>query len=370
MNPSRPAERVIVTVDQATPEWLTAVLKRAGALGSGSVSDVVAEPARSVWATIAKLRLEYTQDARGEMPRRLFLKLVNAAAGEQLDGPGYGFGPSEVDYYVRDYRGIERVPLVRCYDAAYSPGLRRYHVLMDDLSPTHVVGIDRPVTLEHGLALAEGLAALHARWWGSDRLASCGKSLPSVQQIERYVGIPRPGMEPVIDYCKDELKPHWAGAIREVFARHPQAMSDRTRDGNGFTLIHGDVNRTNILVPREGDRPLYVIDRQPFDWMLTTWLATYDLSLPIVLWWDVETRRKHEFRILRHYHDHLVRRGITNYSMDQLVGDYRLSVMMGLYVAAEWCWDGIREDKVWIWKPKLMRTLTAVDDLECRSLWA
>jgi hypothetical protein len=111
-----------------------------------------------------------------------------------------------------------------------------------------------------------------------------------------------------------------------------------------------------------------VIDRQPFDWSLTTWLATYDLALPIVLWWDVETRRKHEARVLRHYHEHLVRRGIAGYSMAQLVDDYKLSAMMGIYVAAEWCWDGIREDKVWIWKPKLMRTLTAIDDLQCLDL--
>lgn len=258
--------------------------------------------------------------------------------------------------------------MVRCYDAGYSPELRRYHVLMDDLSPTHVVGTDRPVTLEHGLALAEGLATLHAHWWGTERLASGRKSPPNALQIERYVGISRPGMEPIIDYCKDELQPHWARAIREVFDRHPTPMSRRTRDGNGFTLIHGDVNRTNIMVPREGDRPLYIIDRQPYDWMLVTWLATYDLALPIVLWWDVETRRKHESRVLQHYHEYLARKGIADYSMDQLVDDYRLSVMMGIYVAAEWCWDGIREDTAWIWKPKLLRTLTAIDDLGCLDL--
>jgi hypothetical protein len=54
--------------------------------------------------------------------------------------------------------------------------------------------------------------------------------------------------------------------------------------------------------------------------------------------------------------------------MAQLVDDYKLSAMMGIYVAAEWCWDGIREDTVWIWKPKLMRTLTAIDDLGCLDL--
>ena len=147
-------------------------------------------------------------------------------------------------------------------------------------------------------------------------------------------------------------------------------MVERTEDSSGFTLIHGDVNRTNILVPIQGDRPLYIIDRQPFDWSLITWLATYDLSLPMVLWWDVETRRKYEPQVLRHYHDHLIRNGIRGYSMEQLLADYRMSALMGVYVATEWCRNGVREDQVWIWKPKLERTLIAFDDLDCRTLWS
>jgi hypothetical protein len=30
---------------------------------------------------------------------------------------------------------------------------------------------------------------------------------------------------------------------------------------------------SNILVPRQGDRPIYLIDRQPFNWSLTAWLG-------------------------------------------------------------------------------------------------
>ena len=70
-----------------------------------------------------------------------------------------------------------------------------------------------------------------------------------------------------------ELEPHWLAAIRALYAKHPPAMIERTRDDNGFTLIHGDVGHNNILVPRHGDQPIYIIDRQPFNWSLTTWLG-------------------------------------------------------------------------------------------------
>ena len=68
-------------------------------------------------------------------------------------------------------------------------------------------------------------------------------------------------------------------------------MIECTRDGNGFRLIHGDINPGNLLISHKGFDPIYIIDRQPFDWSLTTWLGVYNLSYFIVHWWDIDTRR-------------------------------------------------------------------------------
>ncbi len=157
--------------------------------------------------------------------------------------------------------------------------------------------------------------------------------------------------------------------MRELFERHPAAMVDRAGDGNGFTLIHGDVNHNNVLVPRQGDRPLYLIDRQPFDWSLTTWLGVYDLAYAIVLEWEVEARRRLEMRVLEHYHDQLTRRGVRGYAWPQLLRDYRLSVAMCVYVAVEWCRGGVNEEWAPTWLPMLQKSMTACDDLDCRALW-
>src|SRR5262249_57745687 len=88
----------------------------------------------------------------------------------KTDGGDCAFGPSEVTYYTRDYVDVEDALLVRCYDAAYSEAKQRYHLLLDDLSETHCAAYRKMPTLTHGLALAEGLAAMHARWWGAHRL--------------------------------------------------------------------------------------------------------------------------------------------------------------------------------------------------------
>jgi len=356
-------DKVITRIDQVTPEWLTSVLASRGALTHGAVAAFDVDTGRGNWSTSASLKVRYVDGSQGALPQRLFLKMVN------VDLEAESFGPSEVTYYTRDYAGVEGAPLVRCYDAAFSEELQRYHVLLDDLSGTHVEATKKAPTLEYGLALAEGLAAMHARWWGAQRLSEAGATLHSARHIRRFVDIAEPGAAHILNRFSAELEPHWPEAIRALYAKHPQAIIERTQDDNGFTLIHGDVGHNNILVPRDGDRPIYIIDRQPFDWSLTTWLGVYDLAYAIVLDWEVETRRRLEIPILRRYHEQLIQKGIHGYAWEQLYEDYRLSVAMGVYIATEYCRGGVNERWVSAWLPMLRRSLTACDDLDCRELW-
>ncbi len=349
---------VITHIDQVTPEWLTAVLRRSGALSGGAVEAFEVDAGRGNWSTSGALRLRYSAGAAGERPPRLFLKLVDTDLGD-----GEFFGPSEVNYYTRDYLDVPDAPLLRCYDGRYSPTLQRYHLLLEDISPTHTIACERTPTLEYGLALADAFAVLHARWWGADRLAEAEAPIHDAAHIRRFVAIAEPGAGHIIRELSGELSSHWPGMIRDLFARHPQTMIARGGDLNGFTLIHGDAGCYNIMVPRDGWRPLYLIDRQPFDWSLSKWLGAYDLAYAIALDWDVEARRRWEQPILRHYHAALIRRGIRDYGWEQLWDDYRLCVAMGVYIAVEYCRGGVNPDTQWVWLPMLRRALTALDDL-------
>jgi len=357
-----PAE-VITHLEQVTPEWLTAVLSNSDALTTGAVAAFDVDRGRGNWSTNAHLNVRYVNGSQGALPQRLFLKLVNTDLEDE------SFGPSEVTYYTRDYAGVQDAPLVRCYNAAYSEEMQRYHLLLDDLSETHVEASKKAPTLAYGLALAEGLAAMHARWWGAQRLAEAGTPIHNAKHIRRFVEIAEPGVGHILNQFSAKLESHWPAAIRALYAKHPQAIIQRTQDDNGFTLIHGDVGCTNILVPRDGDRPIYIIDRQPFDWSLTTWLGVYDLAYAIVLDWEIETRRRLELPILKHYHNQLIKKGVTGYSWKRLFDDYRLSAAMGVYIATEYCRGGVNERQIMYWLPKLQRSLTACDDLACHELW-
>jgi hypothetical protein len=356
-------DSVITSVSQVTSEWLTSVLLSSGAVTKGAVDSFDVEADEGNWSTNASLSVRYVKGSRGDLPSELFLKIVNTDLDDEF------FGPSEVNYYRRDYADVEDAPLIRCYDAAFSEEEQCYHLLLDDLSETHIEAAEKIPTLEYGLALAEALAVMHARWWGALRLAEAGAQIHSAQHIQRFVDIAEPGAGHIINQFSAELEPHWPEAIRTLFANHPRAIIKRTKNDNGFTLVHGDVGHNNILVPRDGDRPIYIIDRQPFNWSLTTWLGVYDLAYAIVLDWRVETRRRLEMAMLRRYHERLLEGGVEGYSWDQLYDDYRLSVAMGVYIATEYCRGGINERWITSWLPMLQRSLTACDDHRSSELW-
>ena len=355
--------KVITSIDQVSVDWLTSVLAKSGALTHGEVTSFEFGTGQGNWSNSAKIFITYNDVAKGTLPKRLFLKMVNTDLGDEY------FGDSEVTYYTRDYVDVHEAPLLNCYDAAYSRELNRYHVLLDDVSETHVPAAEKEPTLEFGLALAEGLATLHAHWWGAKRLAEAAAPIHSENYIQHFVDIAAPGVEHITKRFSSELKPHWTEAMRELYAKHPQALIKRARDLNGFTLIHGDVGSYNIMVPRQGAHPIYIIDRQPFDWSLTTWLGVYDLAYAIVLDWDIETRRRYEVLILKRYHEHLIKNGVSDYSWEQLYNDYKLCVAMGIYIATEYCRGGVNERWVHVWLTMLQRALIACDDLDCSALW-
>lgn len=357
-------EQVLSSLSQVTTAWLTTVLKQSGGLLKGDVAAVQVETGQGNWSTSGKLYLQYSPDAQGELPQSLFLKLVDTDTGD-----GEFFSSSEVDYYMRDYVGVTDAPLLRCFDGHYSESHQRYHLLLEDVSQSHIEAAEKTPSLAYGLALAEGLAVLHAHWWGAKRLAIANAPIHDADHIRRFLAIAEPGAGHIINHMTKSLEPHWPAILRELFSRLPRALLERTNDANGFTMIHGDVGYNNILVPLQGERPLYIIDRQPFNWSITTWLGVYDLAYAIILDWDIETRRKYEIPILRHYHKWLIKIGVQDYSWEQLFDDYRLCAALTVTIPVEYCRGGIFTRKQHIWLPMLRRALTACDDLRCTQLW-
>jgi len=346
------------SIDEITPDWLTRVLREGGSLTRGAVSKVQNHSQQSNWASNAILRLTYSANALGEKPAKLFFKLCRP-------GPGT-FGDSEIVYYSVVAAEIRDAPIPRCYHAAYNQENGNYHLLLEDLSETHAPDVEP--TWELATSTISAMAQLHAGWWNHPRLSLVGE-FPDRAKLEKYVGFAEQGLAPMLEEVGADLPQEWLALIHKIFETHCEKMIERAGDGHDLTCIHGDLNPGNILSPIASSEKTYLIDRQPFEWSLTTWLGVSDLTYMMVHWWEPEMRRKWEKPLLEHYHRHLLQLGVHEYSFDQLWNDYRLCAMQSLYVPASWCVNPVeREEAKWLWWSQLQKTMTACIDLKCAEL--
>ena len=351
---------LLTSPQEATPEWLTAVLQDGGYLQTGRVTNVVHETGSSVHAHNARLQLSYSNEAQGDCPSALFLK---------ISPQGTPFGDSEVRYYTQIAPRIPQPPMPHCYHAHYDLVRQQYHLLLADVSNTHSTNRAKTPTLAQAGKTVVAMARLHAAWWAQPDLPEVG-SWPETAVIDRYVQSALEGIQPLLAETLEQISPEWVELIQLIAERHGDQMKVRAADTNMMTFIHGDPNPGNIFSPHnEVDGQALLIDHQPFPESLTIWLGVSDLAYMIVHWWEVERRRAWEQPLLRRYHQALQKLGITHYTFAQLWHDYRLCAMQSLYIVAAWCADPDEQQEFrWVWWPQLQKTMTACLDLDCADL--
>jgi hypothetical protein len=330
--PSMRPMTVLTRPDQADPAWLSRVL-------GADIAAVTVEPLGGTWSRTFRLGLD------GTGPSSLVLKLVG--------GDHAAFDRSEVDYYTRDYLGRPDLPLVRCHHAAYRDTPRAYHLLLDDLGPTHRTAWDLdPATF--AVPLATAVAGLHAARWNEP---------PPDDAIARYVAYARIGLAPLLELTADTLPAPDRATLVALFADLERVFTDRLSTGP-LTILHGDVNPGNSLVPRDPSAtlPIYLLDRQPFDHSLRTWIGAWDLAYPMVLFWDPADRRRLETTVLDTYRATLAAAGIAITAAD-LHRDYQLAILQCLAHATSWLTEPAdRVTMRWVWETQLTRALAAVTD--------
>lgn len=350
---------VLYTIDDLSADWLTAVLREKGILEHGQVTNVQVTRTSHMASLNYFLSIEYTPDVPTSAPKTLFLKLSRP---ERLP-----LTASEVEYYTRI---VGQTPLKltpTCYSAEFDPEKGAYHILLEDVSATHTgLSLSYPPTPTHALQMGTTLARLHACWWQKPTLSTVA-DLPTESVIMRYVDKCTAGLRPMFDFLGDRLTDEQRGLIEALVSQYPRWMLARVaQTPNRLTLIHGDCHNANWLLPKTVGEP-YLIDRQPFDWSLTCWLGASDLTYMMVHWWYPAYRERVEESVLQAYHHELLAQGISDYSWQQLWDDYCLCAIQSLFVPLAWCALESVEDTSWIWYPKVMYTLDAIQHFGSRE---
>lgn len=312
-------------------------------------------------------RLHFLQPSRDRtLPEHVFLKLCPD------DHPF--LGASEPNYYRRDYIALTDGPIAKCFAAVGASGLTQdsfghgYALFLQDLSASHGDNKYKPADTSHAEHLGRALGQLHAHRWGADGDPEGSHDLQA--DLEHYISHVARGLDPILSDPGDGIDHLSRSRLTRLFSEDADIMLRRAVEGKGLTLVHGDPNPTNVLTPQNAcdDRlPLYLIDRQPFDWSLRLWLGASDLVYAAVPFWPEEVRRNLQTPLLKSYHRALLENGVHDYSWDDLLEDWWACSCMAAFTAIEWGSDPVSLEKMkGLWKKQLQRALALLNDRDAR----
>jgi hypothetical protein len=352
-------DSAILSAEQVTPERLTAILRGQGALPRGEVARVTPGKAQTGFAScVWRLEVSYSKEAPASAPKRLFLKVSNPALA-----PGQ-FNPDDLRKEILFYRVIapamDEAGAIPCYDAVYEPETGASHIILHDVSETHIPCLS-PSSERNCERAVDALARLHAFWWDHPRLGKDVGRFPRLEERQQDWVDAEKSTIAFMAALGDQLRGSWRAVYESVLPSLP-GLYKRHAQGRNLTLVHGDAHLGNFLFPKdpEADRT-YLVDWQ--FWHPT--IGGTDLAFMIATEWEPEIRRRLEQPLLRRYHRLLLAQGVQGYSWDDCWNDYRLSVILVSIFIPVWRWA------VFQWKadlPTLETSMAAFEDLRCADL--
>lgn len=343
----------------AEPAYLTEVLRKAGVLDEGRVADVTIETSfATVLSHIFRLRLAYA-DAAAAAPTTLILK---AGLADRPGGPWFG-GRHEVAFY-RDLAPAMPAGITpRCFDAQSDADTGTWHLLLEDLTDSHVVATRWPVppTFVQCEAIIRTRARFQAAWWDDPRLGVTIGSWQDAGAADEATKNLAAQFARFADEMGDRLSDDRRALYERLFDAAPR-LAARYQTHRHMTIIQGDAHVWNCFLPRDDAKD----GGRLFDW--DAWrvdMGSDDLACMMAQQWYPELRQRFETRLLDSFHDELTARGVRGYDRRALQDDYRLSV---LWLIATPVWQHANGIPPVIWWNNFERVHLAVEDLGCREL--
>jgi hypothetical protein len=324
------------------------------------VRGVAVESDRTtILSRIIRLRLGFEGVVTGA-PKSVILK---TGLPDRIGG-GWNAGRQEVAFYSTVAAATEPCLVPRCFEAVWNPTTDDWHLLLEDLTDTHVMATVWPLppTTEQCERIVATWARFHAAWWDDPRLGSSIGTWRDPAARDRLVQDLTAHFARFADRLGD-LLPRERRMLYERFIGSARHLLERYDTRRNVTLIHGDAHVWNVFLPRDG-----VDDLRLFDW--DGWrigVAAGDLAYMMALHWYPEHRHRCERALLDRYHAELLAHGVSGYDRRALDDDYRWSVLWQITTPV---WQAAIKIPPWIWWPHLERIFLAVDDLGCRELLA
>ena len=276
---------------------------------------------RGFAGSIRRLNVSYSGDS--EAPPTIVAKSPSADLEIRDYAIRNGMYQRETMFY-RELATESGIPVPDCYFADLDPDFGDFVLLLEDLTALEEGDEIAGCSLEQAALVMRSLAQLHARWWNDGRVAELdwlvddadtSTGTNTLQTL--YQDAWSRATETLADIYAPELF-----VIADKFGDGLSAVLEAAASGNQ-TLNHGDCHLGNLFF--RDDEVVFT------DWqnvMVTS--PALDIAYFIQGSLSVETRRGHERELLDIYLSTLRENGVTEYSPDQLIEDYRRGLLRTL----------------------------------------
>ncbi|HYM16595.1 MAG TPA: oxidoreductase family protein [Dehalococcoidia bacterium] len=316
------------TPAELTAAWLTAALRSGGVIGDGRVTsaahEVLGQGAGFI-GQVARVRLTYA-GAPAAAPATLIAKLPALEPGARELAALYGLYEREFRFY-REMADEISFRTARCYYSDGDAEAVRYVLLLEDLSRNGRAGdqVAGCSAAEARLALSQ-LAVHHARWWEHPRLTEIAWLQPGIDMVNGAMQQSYPQAWAATDALFADRMPQPVRAVLPTLGERITKLLEPIAQG-AMTMAHGDYRLDNMFFGAPGsDYQLAVLDWQSPN---QGWGA-YDIAYFLYSNVDTATRRAHEMEMLQEYHRTLTANGVSGYTFDELVEDYKRSLLVSL----------------------------------------
>jgi len=318
-----------------TPRWLTGALRAGGVLREATVAaagqELLGQGAGFI-GQIVRLTLTYDRPEAGAPggpagPATLIAKMPALDPGARELAALYGLYEREYRFYNELAHEISfRTP--RCYYSDGDAESVRYVLLLEDLGASGCAGDQvAGCTAEQARIALSRLASHHARWWQHARLTEIPWLQPGIDLVNGAMQQSYPQAWPAALGLFGERVPQSIRDVLPTLGERITTLLDSIAAEAPMTIAHGDYRLDNMFFGNPGaDYDVAVLDWQSPN---QGWGA-YDIAYFVYSNVDTATRRAHEPEMLREYHRALTAGGVSDYSFDQLVLDYRRSLLVSL----------------------------------------
>ncbi|MFA6047512.1 MAG: oxidoreductase family protein [Parcubacteria group bacterium] len=288
---------------EITPEWLNDVLH---SVSSGEITSIEIDKNFGPWSLLGKaVRVKINYAKKEVEPKSVIVKFQVSCSNPKREG--------EIYHLLSE----SKVPFIPKLFGVFGDG----NLVLEDMTPTHSVDYNN-FTIDQVRNVISILADVNGRF--------CEDSRVPKEDRSHFVNSININMKQGWDIFKDRYKNQLGkeSADFEWMWKNAEIVSSQYNSGPTI-LSHGDVNRSNLLFPKDRSDKVILID-----WQLSGHkVLSFDLSYFLVKVLTVEQRREYEDLLLKEYYDLLPEQIQNSFPFDRMVLHYRACVTRSMLSA-------------------------------------